>query len=177
MSSVGAVVVAIGPGSFSGIRVGLAEGKGIAMGLGVPLVGISTLDVFAFQAARCGGDVWAVLPAGREQVYTAHYSGEPERWQRIEPYRLLPAEEFTSAVADGALITGENIEPLAAALLRAGVTIRLPQPPERLRRAAYLAELGRRYLDAGGEDQLNYLEPLYLRLSSAEEKRARDSEV
>lgn len=167
-----ALVVARGPGSFSGVRVGISAAKGMAMALRIPLVGISTLDVLAFQAAPFCSDVWAVMPAGRGDVYLARYTGSPENWQRSSDYLLLPADQARSKVREADLIVG----PGAALLIedRGDVlfTAFAKPSPWQLRRAGYLAELGRRYLQAGGHDQLDTLEPLYLRPTSAEEKRA-----
>jgi tRNA threonylcarbamoyladenosine biosynthesis protein TsaB len=169
---ISAVVVARGPGSFSGVRVGISEAKGIAMALRVPLVGISTLDVIAFQAAPCASDLWAILPAGRNEVNLARYVGGGADWRRVSDYMLLPMQEAARAVGGAALLTGPGAELLADSAAEFG-----PRPPVAdsagsLRRAGYLAELGRRYVEAGGHDQLDFLEPLYLRRSAAEEKRA-----
>lgn len=165
INSVSAIVVAAGPGSFSGIRVGISEGKGLAMALDVPLVGISTLDASAFQAADASARVWAVLPAGREQVFAAAYEGGSVDFRRISEYRLLSLLE-AEQIVDG-LVTGEAAGQLAPPPGQASI-----QPVQwRLRRPGFLAELGKRYLDAGGTDQRDTLEPLYLRRSAAEEKR------
>jgi tRNA threonylcarbamoyladenosine biosynthesis protein TsaB len=78
-SRLSAVCVAIGPGSFSGVRVGISEGKGIAMGLGIPLVGVSTLDVIGLQSSLCGGRVLVVTQAGRGQVFLARMKERTRR--------------------------------------------------------------------------------------------------
>lgn len=165
LDSISAIVVAAGPGSFSGIRVGISEGKGLAMALEVPLVGISTLDASAFQAADAAPRVWAVLPAGRGQVFAAAYEGGTAHFHRASEYRLLSLPE-AEKIVDG-LVTGEAADQLAPPVEQASI-----QPVQwRLRRPGFLAELGKRYLDAGGTDQRDTLEPLYLRRSAAEEKR------
>jgi tRNA threonylcarbamoyladenosine biosynthesis protein TsaB len=172
VASISAVVVARGPGSFSGVRVGIAEAKGIAMALQVPLVGISTLDVLAFQASPCGLDLWAILPAGRNEVNLAHYVGGGADWRRVSDYLLLPVEEAARAVGGRAILTGPGAQLVADYVAQFGPRPTVQNAAGSLRRAGYLAELGRRYLEAGGRDQLDDLEPLYLRRSAAEEKRA-----
>lgn len=166
-AGVGAVAVAIGPGSFSGIRVGLSHAMGLAMALSIPLVGVSTLDAIAFQASRSAPGVWAVISAGREQVFASHYSGSAADWRRDSDYLLLTPEELRERVSAGDMLAGPGIDQIGtepAGPREAG--------PWGYRRAGFLAELGRRYLAAGGEDQLRTVKPLYLRRSAAEEKRA-----
>lgn len=162
-----AVVVAVGPGSFSGIRVGVSAAKGIAMSLGAPLVGLSTLDAIAFQAPGSKGVILAVIPAGREQVFAARYEGE--RRQRVGEYRIVRPLELAGDIESGAFLAGPGAAFVSA---QVGAQGRVATGSETLRRPGYLAELGRRHLVAGAEDQLHTIEPLYLRRSAAEEKRA-----
>jgi tRNA threonylcarbamoyladenosine biosynthesis protein TsaB len=171
MDSLRGVVVARGPGSFSGVRVAISVAKGLAMGLGIPLVGISTLDVIGLQASAISDDVWAVLPAGRGQVYAAHFVGRGLGWRRDGDYRLLSAEELIPELP-GAEVAGDGVELLFQNQRDHSSLRPVAFGPRALRRAAFLAELGRIYLQSGGRDQLDDLEPLYLRPSAAEEKRA-----
>jgi tRNA threonylcarbamoyladenosine biosynthesis protein TsaB len=159
------VTVAIGPGSFSGIRVGLSHAMGLSMALSIPLVGISTLDVIAFQASHSAASIWAVVGAGRDQVFAAHYTGAGTNWGRDSDYLLLTAGELIQRIGPGDVAAGPGIvqvDPEA---------VPCEPSPWGHRRAGFLAELGRRYLAAGGEDQLQTVRPLYLRRSAAEEKR------
>ncbi|MGI8826105.1 MAG: tRNA (adenosine(37)-N6)-threonylcarbamoyltransferase complex dimerization subunit type 1 TsaB [Chloroflexota bacterium] len=166
-----AMVVATGPGSFSGTRVGISAGKGMAMSLGIPLVGVSTLDVIGFQGCHVSRRVRALLPAGRQQVYSGVYEGTPSRFARVGALSLSSLEEEVERAGVDELLAGEGARDVAAALgSHAGILIREPKTM-RLRRAAFLAELGMRHLEAGGSDQLETLEPIYLRKSAAEEKR------
>jgi tRNA threonylcarbamoyladenosine biosynthesis protein TsaB len=171
LTDVHAVAVAIGPGSFSGIRVGLSAAKGLAFGLGVPLVGISTLDVLAAPGQSAGDPVWALIPAGRGQLYAARYAELVGGWQRTTEYQLLTPAEAAAEVAEGDNLAGPGAAEVLGALGNRARLVRLPAPAGRLRRAGYLAELGRHYLEAGGEDQLHTVQPLYLRRSAAEENR------
>jgi tRNA threonylcarbamoyladenosine biosynthesis protein TsaB len=161
-----AVVTAIGPGSFSGIRVGVAAAKGLAMSRGIPLAGIPTLDAIGLQASGLSSVVWAVIPAGRRQVYAARYTGRGPAWKRVSEYLLTGADDIATALAEGDMIAG-------------AATSEVEAPPRmvcpslwNVPRGGFLAELGRRYFEAGGEDRVYTLEPLYLRPSAAEEKRA-----
>jgi tRNA threonylcarbamoyladenosine biosynthesis protein TsaB len=167
LGDVTALVVAAGPGSFSGLRVGISAAKGLAFARDIPLVGVPTLDAAALEALRRPGEVMAVLPAGRGQVYCARYALDPAGFRRVSDYMIL-APEKAAEEAGGAPLVGEGAQLVAAAR---GDDARGADVPDGLRHAAYLAELGSRYLASGGADQRDVLEPLYLRRSAAEEKR------
>lgn len=171
VTSVTAVVVATGPGSFNSIRVGMSEAKGVALALAVPLVGISTLDVIAHQASAISPDVWAIVPAGRGQVSLAHYTGGLPEWRRVSDYRTVTIEDAAWMVEGAGLLAGCGADEVGRMVQERGQPVWLEPAGWRMRRAVFLAELGRRYLEAGGGDQLDSLAPLYLRRSSAEEKR------
>lgn len=158
------LAVAIGPGSFSGLRVGLAEAKGLALARVLPLVGIGTLDVTAHGARYAGGPILAVVPAGRGRFYAAPYGSADGRWQRTGDYRQVTAAGAAMLAPDH-LVVGEGADSIAQ--LNPALTI-----GPTLRRAGYLAELGSKRLADGEIDDLNAIEPLYLRRSAAEETRA-----
>lgn len=162
-----AVVAALGPGSFSGIRVGLAEAKGICLALDLPLIGIPTLDYIAWGVHLLNPEVLAVIPAGRGDVYAATYGGSGPDWGRTGDYRILSIQEAVG-LAGGRLVAGDG----AGLLGERDPDLALPPPAFRIRRASFLAELGRRRLETNGVEDMDTIEPLYLRRSSAEEKAA-----
>jgi len=172
MRDVAALVVAKGPGSFSGLRVGVSFAKGLAMALDVPLAGISTLDAIAFQASAGSDRVWAIMPAGRAQVYAARFAGQGVMWRRRNEYMMVSEEEMVVLSADGGLLAGPAAHVIAGRAALIGEQRNVVPRAWQLRRAAFLAELGKQYFDRGGVDEASTLEPLYLRRSSAEEKRA-----
>jgi tRNA threonylcarbamoyl adenosine modification protein YeaZ len=83
-----AVAVAVGPGSFTGLRAGVSYGVGLAMGLGVRLLGLGSLEV---QAARARGPATALVDAGRGRVYWQERGGEPRLGEPRELLAALPA--------------------------------------------------------------------------------------
>ncbi|HLJ66389.1 MAG TPA: tRNA (adenosine(37)-N6)-threonylcarbamoyltransferase complex dimerization subunit type 1 TsaB [Chloroflexota bacterium] len=171
MSQISAVIVATGPGSFNGIRVGISEAKGLAFGLGVPLAGISTLDAIGLQAACAVGRVVALVEAGRGEVFSADYTGCGRTWRRASEYRRLPIHETARQCRSGDTLAGPASGLVAVAASGEGINLTCQPPAARIGRTGYLAELGRRYLEANGQDQLDSVEPLYLRRSAAEETR------
>jgi tRNA threonylcarbamoyladenosine biosynthesis protein TsaB len=171
IGDIDSIVVCSGPGSFSGLRVGMSAAKGLAMALDRPLVGIPSLDALALAAITAVQSIWAILGAGRGRVYLARYEGTWTALRRTSDYMLTSVAEAAEQVGREA-VTGEAAEEIAAALRERGTEAQVLPAPLRLRRSGFLAELGKRYLEEGGTDQRDVLEPLYLRQSAAEEKRA-----
>lgn len=170
LRDVTSLAVAIGPGSFSGLRVGISETMGLSMALDIPAVGIGTLDIVGWQVSRLGSPVLAALTAGRGQAYTARYEGQGTEWRRLRGPEILTVTDAVS-VGQGALLAGEMAEQIAAAMEERGEAATLTPPAWNFRRPGFLAELGRLHFQSGGSDGRDRLEPLYLRRSAAEEKR------
>ena len=165
-----AVVVAIGPGSFNGLRVGVGTAKGLAFALGVPLVGIGSLEVEAFPHARTGLPTCPVQDAGRGEVATALYQLQGDEWQRLMAEHITTVEELCHKASSRTIFCGrfsphiaQQIEGLlgAQAVILSGT----------LRRAGFLAELGWRRLERGDYDHHATLQPLYLRRPAVTTKR------
>ncbi len=91
-----AIAVAIGPGSFTGLRVGLAAAKGLALSRGLTLLGVPTLDVTAFPHQSQPVPVIAVAQAGGARVYWAPYAHGPAGWGAQEPYALSTVIEVAN---------------------------------------------------------------------------------
>ncbi len=169
------IVATRGPGSFTGIRIGLATAKGLSQGLDVPIVGVGTLAASALGAAHLGKTVWSVVNAGRGQyaaaAYTASNDGGVE--QLVEEAIVSP-EELVSNVAErgeDSILTGEFDEALAD-VARSGLGDVLTIAPDvvRTRTAANAARLGLLRLSRGDLDDVATLEPLYLRPPAAVER-------
>jgi tRNA threonylcarbamoyladenosine biosynthesis protein TsaB len=130
------LAVAHGPGSFTGVRVGVSVAKGMAVGLGVPLWGIGTLEVLARAGATADRAVRAVLEAGRGRFVTALFAGE----RCLEPPRNVSLEELVELARAPALVVGE-LTAEARLRLERETPAELASPAASLRRAGYLAEL------------------------------------
>jgi tRNA threonylcarbamoyladenosine biosynthesis protein TsaB len=89
------IVCSIGPGSFTGIRIGVATALGIGHGRGIPVVGVSTLDALAGSWAAYGGDVYPVIDARRGNIYTARYRGGT----RLSEYRDVSPADLAELLA------------------------------------------------------------------------------
>lgn len=170
VSDVDGFGVALGPGSFSGIRIGLATVKGMALALGKPVAGISSLEILAWRTLRQGETGTAVLDAKRGQLYAALYSRSGERPALISPPVLLPDSELTRKMADSngrTVACGEDlVERLAA--VDSGLVLR--SVPQGLAEACGIMAWQR--LSSDDCDDLHGLVPIYIRRSDAEEKKA-----
>jgi tRNA threonylcarbamoyladenosine biosynthesis protein TsaB len=159
-----AIAVAIGPGSFTGLRVGLAAAKGLALAERIPLVGIPTLDITAYPHQAQPIPVIAVAQAGRGRVYWAPYAHGPSGWGPQEPYALTTIPEMANAVTRPIAFAGELTEDDLATLERFAGRKRVValSPALGLRRPGCLAELAMKRLDLGQSDNPASLSPIYL---------------
>jgi tRNA threonylcarbamoyl adenosine modification protein YeaZ len=177
ISEVQAVVAGRGPGSFTGVRIGIATAKGIAQGLGVPLYGVSTLDAVAERFAGRDGLVGIVGDAMRKEVYPALFRGRDGRIERLTPDRVAKpgetAEEWARSLEEPVLLAGDGLakyEDLFVEALgsRAEVAQRAMWTPTG---ASLLQAAWRTHSAASGGSAATLL-PIYTRLSDAEEAEA-----
>ncbi|HSW57348.1 MAG TPA: tRNA (adenosine(37)-N6)-threonylcarbamoyltransferase complex dimerization subunit type 1 TsaB [Dehalococcoidales bacterium] len=158
------VIVAKGPGSFNGLRVGVSAAKGIAFSLGIPIIGISTLEASAYQFACTGLPVCAIQNAGREEIAAAIYQLRPRKgWICRMEEQILTPDLLGSRITGPTVFCGEMDIPTKTVLKKLFKShFLLPGPAGLQRRAAYLAELGQGRIAAGQYDNLATLQPLYL---------------
>ncbi len=165
--------IALGPGGFSALRVGMSVAKGLAMAAKKPLLGVGTLELEAFPYLQSGLPVCALLDAGRQEVASAHFGadGRPSGDDVI-----CPPEELLSTVNESTIFCGEGVflwtDLIKERLGTLAVTVR-PTPALRL---YSLANLGQQRLDAGEADDLVTLQPYYLRMPSIGGPKRRDWE-
>lgn len=162
-SDVGAIAVATGPGTFTGLRVGMSVAKGLVLGWGVPLVGVPTLAAAALPHAAAARPVVPVVAAGRGRLVWATYEGTFAAWRLVVPPRNGTVEELVAELTarpDEVIITGE-LDPAQAATLAASPRARLVPDALRGRRPAAFAALARQRLRRGEADNPVTLEPLY----------------
>lgn len=159
-----AVIAAKGPGSFNGLRVGISVAKGLAFGLGIPLIGINSLEAAAFQYAVAGLPVCAVFNAGRNEIAVAKYRKSESNWQQLAAEYITTVEKLCSETDEATLFCGDyisHVETQLKDLLKEKAVIASPLTD--LRRAVYLLELGRYRLESGDTDNPATLQAIYLR--------------
>jgi len=164
LQTISCIIVARGPGSFNGLRVGISTAKGLAFSLGIPLIGIGTLEVEAYQHAETGLPICPIFNAGRGEIATAMYQKKRNKWCQLAAEHIATIDVLCSQITTKTVFCGEFI-PFIAAQLRKQLKQRavIPPPAARLRRASFLAELGYQRLKAGSFDNLTTLQPIYLR--------------
>jgi tRNA threonylcarbamoyladenosine biosynthesis protein TsaB len=158
------IVVAKGPGSFTGVRVGMSTAKGLCFALGIPLVGISTLEVQAFAHAATPLPLCPILSAGRGEIAVALFQMQGENWHRLIAEHITNVDALCSEIVARTIFCGEIAPEVAQRLeQRLGPKAVILRGGAFLRRAGYLAELGWKRLEAKDYDDIATLQPLYLR--------------
>jgi tRNA threonylcarbamoyladenosine biosynthesis protein TsaB len=154
------IVVATGPGSWSGLRAGMSLAKALAIGRGLPLIGVSTLDALAYGRRHAGLPVLALIRLGRDRFGAALYDEGPSGWGRSTEFETFTAGDIARS-APGRLLVGD----LPGDLGRAQAEVpgaRLAPVTENQRRAPYVAELAWMRHMRDDYDNLVALEPIYL---------------
>ncbi|MCK4325357.1 tRNA (adenosine(37)-N6)-threonylcarbamoyltransferase complex dimerization subunit type 1 TsaB [bacterium] len=164
-----AIAVGLGPGSFTGLRIGIATAKGLAMALNKPIVGIPTLDALAHNLSSAPGLICPILDAKRGEIYTALYRYRGYILKKLTENLVLPMRDLLPKINEPVTFLGDAIdiyqdlieEELGKKASFAPISLRLP-------RAANVAVLAFKKLKAGKEGPLHRIKPLYIRRAEAE---------
>ena len=158
------IAVALGPGGFSALRVGISAAKGIALPKSTPLAGVGTLEIEAYPFAGLGLPVCALLDAGREEVATGTFGNASGSWTRLKEERVCTLEELVESIGEPTLLCGEGVpnrsQELRRLLGKNGLVMGPHSPAGRL---WALAELGSKRLEKGEADAMEAIQPMYLR--------------
>jgi len=165
MGDVQALGVALGPGSFTSLRVGLSFVKGLALARHLPLAGIPSLDVLAHAQPTARHLLLCAIQAGRGRFALGVYKTSRKRWQAQGPARVVSLERLMAEAQNPALVCGEFSAEDFQKMKDAG--LRLASPAASLRRPAVLAELAWARWQAGDVDDEASLAPIYLHTEGA----------
>lgn len=171
---VSAVAVAAGPGSFTGVRIGVAAAKGFAWGAELPCYGVSTLEAMAESLGVFSGFVCPVMDARRSQVYNAVFLTRDGKLERVAQDRAISLAELGEELSnlDGPIfLVGDGSELTFRTLAEQVPGLVAPPEHHRHQRAVGVAVLARRMADQGIAPNGGALVPNYLRLSQAERER------
>ena len=174
VKDVQAVAVAAGPGSFTGIRIGVAAAKGFAWGAELPCYGVSTLEAMARNLGVYQGYVVPAMDARRSQVYTAIFHAEKGSFSRIEEDMAISLEELGEKIKnyeEPVFLVGDGAVLCYNTLLEEVPGLVLPPEHRMHQRAAGVALAAQRMADNGDPGNGAELTPNYLRLSQAERER------
>ena len=174
LEKVDVIAVAAGPGSFTGLRIGVAAAKGLAWTGNKPCAPCSTLESMAWNLAHTGLELCAVMDARRKQVYNARFSSDGEKLTRLTPDRAISLAELGEElkicgkpqllVGDGAVLCYTNLKEL-------GLDVYLAPPHLRFQSAWGVARCGLELARQGLLVDGTALAPNYHRLSQAERER------
>ena len=159
-----AVGVALGPGSFTGLRIGLALAKGLALAWRAALIGVPTLDVVAAAQPLADMSLAAVLQAGRGRLAVGWYAAEAGRWKPQGSLEVLYAAGLAEKIETPTLVCGELTDEERRLLARKRKLVTLASPAHSLRRPSFLAELAWQRFRIGQADDAATLAPIYLHI-------------
>ena len=169
------LTAAVGPGSFTGVRIGVALVKGIAFGRDIPCVAVSTLDALAENLAGLDGIIVPCMDARRQQVYTATYRCKDGKLEKLTPDRAIAITELAAELKEYGdepiYLCGDGYEVAKRGLTAEGVTVK--HTPELLitENAYSIARIAKRKYDTGEYMSDLEIAPTYLRVPQAERER------
>ena len=169
-----AIAVAAGPGSFTGIRIGVAAAKGLAFAADKPAVGVSTLAAMARNVAFCDGLVICAMDARRQQVYNALFQAKDGQLTRLTPDRAISLEELAAELANDPrpkTVVGDGAKLCLAHLTAAGIPCRLAPAHLVMQNAMSVALEAEAMAAKGKLVSAQALEPVYLRPAQADRLR------
>ena len=174
LASCDAVAVAAGPGSFTGIRIGVAAAKGLAFAMDRPAAGVSTLEAMARGAACMDGLLVCAMDARRAQVYNALFDARDGRLTRLTPDRAISLEDLAAELEKSEkkkILVGDGAQLCYTGLLEKGIACTLAPPHLLFQSAAGVGFAAEELARSGGLVPARDLAPVYLRATQAERVR------
>jgi tRNA threonylcarbamoyladenosine biosynthesis protein TsaB len=156
-----AIGVALGPGSFTGLRIGLALAHGLATPVRIPVIGVPTLEILARGQPRREEPLLGLLEAGRGRAAGQWFRWRADRWEAEGDLEAATWEEWAVRIAEPAFVSGE-LDARARTALAANRRVRLAEPAEGLRRPSFLAEIAWERMREERTEAPDGLELIYL---------------
>lgn len=162
IGDLGAIGVATGPGSFTGLRIGMALAKGLSLALHIPIIGIRTLEILAYAQPIHEEQLAIVIKAGRERYAVAWFRAVNGMWSMKREVEVLTLEQIIESTQDPTTLCGEILSEDINKLIDSNDKVSLTPPARSLRRAGYLAEVAWQRWQLGQFDKPEQLVPEYL---------------
>ena len=174
-SDVDLYATSVGPGSFTGVRIGAALVKGLAFGRNIPCASVSTLDALAENARGLCGIIVPAMDARRGQVYTAIFRCDGENMEKLTEDMAISIKDLASMLREYGdehiYLVGDGYEVARKGLTEDGLTIEITPKALRNESAASVARVALRQYNEGQTVSDSELSPTYLRLPQAERER------
>ena len=164
INDVKALGIALGPGSFTSLRVGLALAKGLALARHIPLIGIPTLDILAHAQPPSKHPLVVAIQAGRGRYALGWYKVSRKQWQAQGDARVVTLEALMAEVQSPSVVCGEFTDEIRQKIML-NENVKLVAPVGSIRRPAVLAELAWARWRAGDVDDEATLAPIYLHVA------------
>lgn len=171
IDSLDGFVVSKGPGSFTGLRIGMATVKGLCLGSSKPFVSVSSLDSLAYNLCFASGIICPILDALRNNVYTCLYSSKAGKLEPLSDYMVISVDELIDLLNTKNLpvyFVGDAVDKFKDKFEAGLREVYFAPPHLNLTRASSLGELGIKLIASGINEDLNTSTPIYLRKSQAE---------
>jgi tRNA threonylcarbamoyladenosine biosynthesis protein TsaB len=165
MEEVRILGVALGPGSFTSLRVGLALVKGLALARHLPLIGIPTMDILAAAQPLSRLPLAVAIQAGRNRLAVGWYKSSKNGWQAKGPARVVTIEALINEIERPSIVCGELTSDERQRFERKNTNVHLASPAQSVRRPAVLAELAWGRWQEGKIDDQASLAPIYLHVA------------
>jgi len=163
--------IALGPGSFTALRIGVSTVKGLAFATGKPVTGVSTLDALAWQIAPTPYLICPIVDARKKELYTAFYRFENSLIKRQSDDRAIKPEDLVRSIKEQTIFLGNGAKTYRDFLLNSLSSLALfPSAPLHLSHGSMVAKLGCELLQKGECLDLSTFAPIYVRPSEAEMK-------
>jgi tRNA threonylcarbamoyladenosine biosynthesis protein TsaB len=164
--------ISLGPGSFTGLRIGVSTVKGLAFATRKPVAGVSTLDILASQISPTPYLICPILDARKKEVYTAFYRYEEGNFlKRLSPYQAVGPEDFIKRIEERTIFIGDAVKTYGDYLRDSLPSLAIfPPSPLHLPLGSIVAKLGSELLRKGECLDFSSFTPIYVRPSEAEMK-------
>lgn len=172
VNEIDGIVVAAGPGSFTGLRIGASTAKGLGLALNKPIISVPTVDALGFNLYKTTDIICPIMDARRNQVYTGLYEFVSEEYVTLAPQMAVEITDIADEVnklGKSVIFLGDGVE-VYKSKLEELLTVSYTFAPNHLlkQRAGALGTLGMLYYKQGKTVSADEFEPIYLRLSQAE---------
>jgi tRNA threonylcarbamoyladenosine biosynthesis protein TsaB len=165
--SLNVIAVAVGPGSFTGLRVGVTTAKVLAYAVGASVIGVNTLEVLASQVEPSATPLWAIMDAQRDELFAARFLPGQSAWQCEVPTHVIAIDAWIADLNGTEFVTGPVLSRIVSKLPS---TIQVVDALQWQPTAAAVAQLAWRDYQRGRRDDIWRLAPDYYRKSAAEER-------